>query len=370
MVRADLDNVTLVRSVVSALASEVYVPGRSAQGLDVKEVGMSKDFGPVVGVGEGVADPVVAVGVEGNPSRSALMQKWAISAVAQGLSQRLRSALVALAVATTAGCLVAAHIAPAEAASVGGLRMAANSSGYPPQPRVGAVPGFTSARARSLVAKCEALQDPRERGATLRAVARNAHLTTLVLTTTSGWQTCAVAPDGVPQVSGSAGFQTWAAGDGWISQKDFLADKQPPAETAKAPTAAPDYYLTGPVQVVFVGSGVLSASGSPYGNQVIGRATADVARVSAIMPNGKVASAPVENGMFIIDQVTLGLSDYGRKSPKAVRAYDRAGRLIFTLGHSAPSSQPGPAMCYVTPAGKAVNKPVPGQSCKAAVPWG
>ena len=183
---------------------------------------------------------------------------------------------------------------------------------------MGAVPGFTSAQGRSLVAQCEALQDPRERGATLRAVARNAHLTTLVLITTSGWQTCAVDPDGVPQVSGSAGFQTWAAGDGWISQKGFLTDTQPPAETAKAPTAAPDYYLTRPVQVVFVGSGVLSTNGAPYGNQVIGRAADDVARVSAIMPNGKVVSAPVENGMFIIDQVTPGLSVYGRKSPNAV----------------------------------------------------
>jgi len=174
----------------------------------------------------------------------------------------------------------------------------------------------------------------------------------------------------VPQASGSDGFQSWAAGDGWTSWKDFRRANQPPPETAEAPTEAPEYYLTGAVQVAYVGSGVLSMSEAPYENQVIGRAAADIARVSAIMANGKVASAPVENGMFIIDQVTPGLSVYGRKSPNAVRAYDRTGRLMYTFGHSAPTSQPGLAMCYVTPGGQAVNKPVPGQSCKPAVPWG
>ena len=88
------------------------------------------------------------------------------------------------------------------------------------------------------------------------------------------------------------------------------------------------------------------------------------------MPNGAVAWAPAENGMFIIDQVTARLSVYGRRSPNAVRAYDRAGRLIYTFGHAAPTSEPGLARCYVTPGGQAVSKPVLGQICKPAVPWG
>ena len=130
-------------------------------------------------------------------------------------------------------------------------------------------------------------------GPSLRAVSFNAYLTTLVLTTTSGWQTCAVPPDGVPQASGSSVFQTWAAGDGWVNFQDVRTAKRPPTETAKAPTDAPDHYLTGPIEVVWTGSGVLDlswpASTAPYENEVIGGADPNVAKVSAIMPDGKVA---------------------------------------------------------------------------------
>ena len=169
-------------------------------------------------------------------------------------------------------------------------------------------------------------------------------------------------------------FPTWAAGDGWINFQDVRTAKRPPPETAKAPTDAPDYYLTGPIEVVSTGSGVLICLRQPPARrtryEVIGRADPDVARVSAIMPNGKVAWAPVENGMFIIDQVTQGLWVYHRSSPNAVRAYNRAGQLVYTLGHVAPTSQAGPVTCYVAPGGQAVNRPVPGQqSCRPAVAW-
>ena len=231
---------------------------------------MFEDFGTVDVVGEGKPPGGGSMTV-GHSLRSLTGQK-AMSAKADRGRQSLRRVLGALAAASMAAGLAVSYMTPVAAAPARELLAARTtiSTAGPAQPMAGEVPGYTRAQAASLVARCEVLQNPSEPDATLRAVARNPYISTLVLTTTSGWQTCAVAPDGVPRASGSSGLQTWAASDGWMDFSDVRTAKQPPPETAKAPTSAPNYYLTGPLQVVFAGSGVIGTSGAHIKTRSLG----------------------------------------------------------------------------------------------------
>ncbi len=250
---------------------------------------------------------------------------------------------------------------------------------FPPQPRVTAVAGYDAVRASTKLRQCLAVMAPPApaQGAVLRAAVTDSASSILLITTTAGWETCNVLPDGVATQGGSQAFETWAAGDGWsvnlggsgpVTPAERLRTLQlelSPLGQVKAPTEAPDYYLTSAVEVISDGGGLVGEPGSAWRSLVIGRAAPAVTRVRVTMSSGSVVSAKVQNGMFIADQLTSSAPATGPGKPDTVWGYDAAGHLVYQSARSTSA-----VSCYATPAGQAVTSPESGQTCKIAVPWG
>lgn len=135
----------------------------------------------------------------------------------------------------------------------------------------------------------------------------------------------------------------------------------------KAPTEAPDYYLTSPVEVISDGGGLIGPA-ARWRSQVIGRAAASVTRVVVSMPSGALVSAKVQNGIFIANQVTPTRPDFGAHRSITVRGYGATGLLVYQSPAS--TALPGSFNCYSTPDGQSVTPPITGQACKPAIPWG
>jgi len=226
----------------------------------------------------------------------------------------------------------------------------------------GAVHGYNPEQAATVVARCLALWGMSLPGAVLRTAATDFGGTTVVITTTRGWETCNLAVNGVPTASGSIRFQTWATANGWAGPP---AGGQDPG-AVRAPTDAPGYFLPNPLQVLSAGASVVGPPVTGWRNYIIGRAAAGIRRVTAVMASGDSMSASVQNGMFVIDQLTTSESLYGPGSHLDLWGYNAAGQLVYQTPTTA-SVGKGP--CYATPDGQAVTPPITGQTCQTAIPW-
>lgn len=230
---------------------------------------------------------------------------------------------------------------------------------FPPQPSVTGESGYTPNQAAALVSECTALPGSGQTDPVLRAVARDQAGTVLVITTTSGWETCNVPNDGTPTSSGSQAFQTWAATDGWMG-----AGAPSPA-TATAPSEAPDYYLTEPIESFGASGGTVDGG---WRNTLVGRAAPGIAKVTGILPGGATVTANVQNGMFILDDLTPASPAYGPEYNSDLRGYNQQGALVYEMPyHEASTDQPH---CFVAPGGEAVTPSGGSSQCLTAVPWG
>lgn len=230
----------------------------------------------------------------------------------------------------------------------------------PQVPGTFAVPGYTPSTAAAAVANCMTSTGfpAGTAGNTLRAAFRDSWGSELVITSASGWSMCGVSTAG-EVVHGTVSVpEAYAAADGWGMR---------PAPPGDAPAS----WLVSPVELDSEGGGIVTLpSGGGFLWTVEGRVTSGIAQVKVGMPDGTLATAPVQNGFFVARK--LFPSDPVTNVPGSgpvtipIQGFDSSGALVYTNPSTADLS------CYVTPSGEEVTpQPADGgpPGCKTATPW-
>jgi hypothetical protein len=157
-----------------------------------------------------------------------------------------------------------------------------------PAPTTFLVPGYSTSSAAAAVKSClDSVSLADTAGYTLRAAFPDSYGTVLVFTSGSGWSTCELSTSGAV-VGGAASVpRTYASVDGW----GFAA---PP------PGDAPASWLLNPADLLSSGGGVVTLpSGGGFLWTVEGRAAFGITEVKVGLPDGTLAPAPVQNGIFV-----------------------------------------------------------------------
>lgn len=224
--------------------------------------------------------------------------------------------------------------------------------------------GYSSSQAAAAVSSCSPTATASGTGDTgdstgvLADTATDSSGTLLVIASTTGWSWCEESAGGTYTPSS---FRSYASTDGWGFS----------ASASDTPAA----WLAAPVEVDASSVGLESqADLSTWLEEVVGRASSDVSKVTVGMPDGTTTTVPVQNGFFV---ARLSLNhppakmDYPSGVPFPIIAYNTSGAVLYnsmTTANQTTSIQLPPP-CLVTPSGSPVTPPTPGQKCEIGTPW-